>query len=197
MLQHDHAARGGRTCWVCTQLRSTQRWVFLKGGAIHLQAGVSWPAGPVCINLNFWMYSCNDKQFPKTCVPSAGCSAACHQGALPGFEAVTEIIACKLVRDVWLLWWCCFYYMTSWPASLQPLERSCKGCRRRCVGRDGNVKEAAVRFRNNDGKTFQGHTDWPHEVSLPLETFSFQQKNLESWKTYQGLIAFWVNWWPW
>ena len=31
MLQHDHAARGGRKCWVCTQLRSTQRWAFFKG----------------------------------------------------------------------------------------------------------------------------------------------------------------------
>ena len=28
---HDHAARGGRKCWVCTQLHPTQRWEFLKG----------------------------------------------------------------------------------------------------------------------------------------------------------------------
>ena len=48
--------------------------------------------------------------------------------------------ACRLCS----LWDCCPapFPVQRAEGCFQPLERSCKGCRHRCVGRDGNVKKA-------------------------------------------------------
>ena len=129
----------------------------------------------VCINLNFRMWSCNDKQFPKTLpfLAQAAVPTKAHCLGVKQWQRALFANSLKLTRDVWLLWWCCLHYMTLWPAS-QPKETS--GAEQDCTSSCrlflyvlGALQPMTDKERAG-WRTFLSHRDRNCSVLLPSRT---------------------------